>query len=224
MRTDLRELPSEQNQGATGGAPQAFRIIQRFDYHTLADALAAPPRPNAEGLVVRYLDGAHAGTMVKLKQDDYVRLHRIVTGMTARRLWERAAVWDTIATDGDLPARRIGQSLKMSADDVAAIIAAGRDWLTEIKKIAPEEFTDWIDATTAGLHDQALEVVDLVQDEAFAWGDCDDRATIAKGIADYPFRGLVFAALDGKPWRAQAWAQIRPDAERPYAARGEDVA
>ena len=55
------------------------------------------PRPNAEGVVVRYLDGPLTGTMVKLKQADYVAMHRIVAGYTPRRLWERCAVHDVAA-------------------------------------------------------------------------------------------------------------------------------
>jgi len=112
----------------------------------------------------------------------------------------------------------------MDAMDVRAIIDAGPDWADEVRKMAPEEFTGWIDATIIGLHDQVSEVIDIVQGEAFGWGECDDRKTIALGIADHPFRGLVFAELDGKPWRSQAWAAVRPEAERPFAARGEDVA
>jgi RNA ligase len=57
-----------------------------YDYLTLADALAAEPRPNAEGLVVRYVDGS--GLMVKLKQEDYIRLHKLITGLSERSVWE----------------------------------------------------------------------------------------------------------------------------------------
>ena len=46
-------------------------------------------RPNAEGIVVRYLAGPDAGLMVKIKQDDYVLMHRLITGMNARVIWER---------------------------------------------------------------------------------------------------------------------------------------
>lgn len=55
-----------------------------FECPTLADALRFPPRPNAEGIVVRCLK---TGGMVKIKQSDYVALHRIVTGLTARGVW-----------------------------------------------------------------------------------------------------------------------------------------
>lgn len=56
-----------------------------FSYPSLRDALAAPPRAGAEGLCVRYV---HANRIVKIKQDDYVRLHRIVTGLSERSVWE----------------------------------------------------------------------------------------------------------------------------------------
>lgn len=56
-----------------------------FPYSTLAEALAAPPRPNAEGLVVHL----HVSDeRVKIKQEDYVALHRIVTGLNERSVWE----------------------------------------------------------------------------------------------------------------------------------------
>lgn len=62
-----------------------FAVTEVFAYRTLKEALTAPPRPGAEGLVVRYLDRPH---MVKIKQDDYVALHRIVTGLSERTVWE----------------------------------------------------------------------------------------------------------------------------------------
>lgn len=60
-------------------------ITQTFPYLTLRDALGAAPRPGAEGLCVRYVDAAR---IVKIKQEDYVRLHRIVTGLSERSVWE----------------------------------------------------------------------------------------------------------------------------------------
>lgn len=58
---------------------------QVFGYKTLHDALAAPTRPGMEGLCVRFLSEPR---IVKIKQDDYVRLHRIVTGLSERTVWE----------------------------------------------------------------------------------------------------------------------------------------
>jgi RNA ligase len=58
--------------------------IEEFSARTLRAALALPTRPNAEGVVVTYDDGLK----VKIKQDDYVALHRIVTGLNERTVWE----------------------------------------------------------------------------------------------------------------------------------------
>lgn len=60
-------------------------VAVTFPYATLQEALAAPPRPGMEGLCVRYV---HHDQIVKIKQDDYVRLHRIVTGLSERSVWE----------------------------------------------------------------------------------------------------------------------------------------
>jgi RNA ligase len=51
--------------------------------HALDD-LATHERPNAEGYVVAFESGAR----VKIKHAEYVRLHKIVTGVNARMIWE----------------------------------------------------------------------------------------------------------------------------------------
>lgn len=59
------------------------RVTEVFTYTSLREALESPPRPNAEGLVVR------AGNRIlKLKQEDYILLHRIVTGLSERSVWQ----------------------------------------------------------------------------------------------------------------------------------------
>ncbi|MEV7008249.1 RNA ligase [Streptosporangium sp. NPDC051022] len=65
-----------------------------FSAPMLADALAMPPRPGAEGLVVRLVD---TGQMVKIKQADYVALHKIITGLNARGVWEALGEGKTIS-------------------------------------------------------------------------------------------------------------------------------
>lgn len=197
--------------------------VDVHDYATLADALAAEPRKNAEGLVVRYLDGAHPAPMVKIKQEDYVSLHRIITGLTARRLWERAAVFAVLTARPDTPHRRIGQLLHLDAADVGGIVDAGPDWGDDVRKTAPEEFTAWIDTTLDNLRGQAVAIAI----EAHTAADQVRHLTrkdAAAAIKDHPHRALIFSVLDGRDITGQAWASIRPAAERPFMDRGEDVA
>lgn len=56
-----------------------------FDYRTLAQALEATQRPNTEGFVLHF---TVTDERMKIKQADYVALHRIVTGLNARTVWE----------------------------------------------------------------------------------------------------------------------------------------
>jgi RNA ligase len=54
----------------------------------LSDAVKIPPRPNAEGVVVRYID---KDVMYKVKQDDYLALSREINALqniTNKRVWE----------------------------------------------------------------------------------------------------------------------------------------
>lgn len=58
-------------------------ITQTFEYRTMREAFEADPRPNAEGYVIR-----SGSKMMKIKQSDYVELHRIVTNLNARTVWD----------------------------------------------------------------------------------------------------------------------------------------
>lgn len=54
---------------------------------TLRDALAMPDRANSEGVVCTVGTGPHR-TMVKIKQDDYVALHKVVSGLSEKVVWQ----------------------------------------------------------------------------------------------------------------------------------------
>ena len=58
---------------------------ESFPYQTMREALAAEPRHGKEGYVVHLLD---SDVRVKIKQTDYIELHRLVTGLNARSVWE----------------------------------------------------------------------------------------------------------------------------------------
>ena len=69
-------------------------ITQIFNENSLAQALARKPRPGAEGIVVRFVA---TNEMVKLKQEDYVALHRIIFGLNERAVWQRLLDGDAVS-------------------------------------------------------------------------------------------------------------------------------
>lgn len=103
-----------------------------FPHRTLAEALAAEPRPNAEGLVVHCLT---TDNRVKIKQADYVALHRIVTGLSARTVWQHMV-------DGKPLAELIAplpDEFGPWVEDVAAQLADDVDYqMSEIRKAHAE--------------------------------------------------------------------------------------
>lgn len=59
--------------------------VLTLPYKTLREALEAPPRPNAEGMVIWH---PATDSRVKIKQDSYLRLHRIVSNLNEKTVWE----------------------------------------------------------------------------------------------------------------------------------------
>lgn len=59
-------------------------VAETFEFANMAEALAAPSREGKEGFVVLFPE---TNERVKIKQEDYVALHRIVTGLNARTVW-----------------------------------------------------------------------------------------------------------------------------------------
>lgn len=68
-----------------------FDSVQVFSFESLTDVFSAPPRPNAEGYVI-YTDKG----LVKWKQEDYIRAHSIVTGLSMLSVWRHLSSGGTV--------------------------------------------------------------------------------------------------------------------------------
>jgi RNA ligase len=66
-----------------------------FPYATLREALEAPQRPNAEGFVAYFPDLDYR---IKIKQEDYLALHKIVFDLTEKRIYQALHTGSTLAT------------------------------------------------------------------------------------------------------------------------------
>lgn len=79
----------QRSSGLYTGVPQfnprlsAVDAVDEFLFKTVGEALQNLDRKNAEGFVL-WLNSFEA---VKVKQDDYVELHRIVTGLNKKSVW-----------------------------------------------------------------------------------------------------------------------------------------
>jgi RNA ligase len=71
-------------------------VVERHPHIDLAKLLEAN-RPNAEGYVVAF----ESGLRIKVKHEDYKRLHRIITGVNSRHIWEALAAGQDPTTELD---------------------------------------------------------------------------------------------------------------------------
>jgi RNA ligase len=67
------------------------KVLHHGDMETF-EHLFDGEQSNREGFVIRYEDG----TRLKLKFDEYKRLHKIITGVNSRRIWEMLSAGDSI--------------------------------------------------------------------------------------------------------------------------------
>lgn len=152
-----------------------------FDYGTLREALECPPRANAEGYVVYF---PRIDYRIKLKQDDYVALHRIVTGLTERRIWE-------YIKEGKL----LSELLEIVPDE-------WHSWLDTTYYNFLDKFmgyTHVLEISYAGY------LAQLPKDFS--------RKDFALLVKDDKHAGLMFALLDGKDISAKVWELLKPTAE-----------
>jgi RNA ligase len=153
-------------------------VVETFDYATLAEALAAPPRAGREGLVVHFLD---TDERVKIKYAEYVRLHRLVTGLTAR------TVWEVLVNDGDLDA------LTEPLPDEF------HRWVRGVVA----ELTEDVETRAAAVE---AEFERIVAGLPGGWG----RREFAAQAVRSDNRGALFLRLDGKDYRPGLWQLVRP--------------
>jgi len=165
--------------------------VESLEYATFGAALAAPPRANREGLVIHVRS---TGDRVKIKYEDYVQLHRLIYGLSARTVWEALVAGVTVEQIAEpLPDEFHGWVKDVSARlhfSVAAFEARVRDTFDAIVSGLPEGFS---------------------------------RKDFALIAAKHELRGYLFAHLDGKDYKDALWQEVKPSAdETPHGLFGQD--
>ena len=206
---------------AADGVPGWYGpVIDLMPARTLREALELEPRPNAEGLVVHFTD---TDERLKIKQDDYVALHRILTMTTARTVWEYLAV-DACKHLITAP-KHWGSRLAIDPARATEILAVGPDWLGKLTEGVPDEFHGWLRSTISGILAKVDGMRTYLESEATAFIEANgDRKAFAQAVAGHPHAGAMFLLLDGKDITYYLWKAAYPPHEKAWGARSEDVA
>jgi RNA ligase len=162
-------------------------IVKRYNGITEFKKLLEIQEPNKEGFVVRFASGQR----VKLKFEDYKRLHKLLTGINAKYIWEHMSSGADIST-----------LLEQVPDEyygwVKSIQGNLQMQYLEIETQAKSDFN-----TVAEIMG-GLNTMRLFRKEA------------AIRFKDYKYPGILFAMLDGKNYTPMIWKMIRPSGEKPF--------
>ncbi|MFE1560189.1 RNA ligase [Streptomyces sp. NPDC058734] len=170
---------------------------------------------DAEGFVLRFASGVRA----KAKLSEYVRLHRLLTGVNERDIWRAHGV----QRFAGVSAKLLAQGLNCTVADVEE---AGGKPLDALLEQVPDEFDAWVREVIVRLEDAfARRERDI--DEAFdalahLAGDRAAFARAAKEIRDGKIRSAMFLRLDGRSTELVSWRAVRPETADPYTTDEEN--
>ncbi len=164
--------------------------VANYHHNLSADQLLeySSDEANREGIVVRFEDG----TRIKIKLAEYCRLHKLITGVNARHIWEYL---------------RDGKSLDELIDRVPDEFMA---WVNTTAN-------GLYDAYAAIQQDAAAVLCEIEGVLGKA-----SRKEYAMEFAKYPdIRALLFLMMDGQPVDQSIWKQLKPEGSACFAMAGE---
>jgi RNA ligase len=159
---------------------------------TLADALALAPRPNAEGMVIHC---QRTDERLKVKQEDYIALHRIVTGLNERTVWEHL-----------MAGKALGELLNPLPDEF-------HRWVREVAA----DLVAQVEADAAEV-ERAHSAILATLSPGYT------RKDFAAHAVAHPLKWALFNRLNGKSYREGLWKAHYPDGGRSPRQFSEDTA
>lgn len=172
---------------------------------------------STEGYVIRYASGLRA----KAKLAEYVRLHKVLTGITERDIWRMLGM----QRYADQPPKLVAKALGCAVDEITALQTSGHSPLDALLDAVPDEFDQWVKSVAARLefqHTQRQQLVDMAYRGVAHLAS--DRGTFARAVQvidDPANRAAMFLRLDGRPTGLHLWRAIRPETVAPYVADDE---
>jgi len=220
FRPDGTELPLPQAAPAWAGIGS---VVRAYGMHEGVELLARMAAQNthldgrgatgsdAEGWVIRFASGARA----KIKIAEYVRLHKVLTGINARDVWRALAA--TVIGDR-IEAKRVAQALNCSAAEIEAMRQVP-DPIGAILDNVPDEFDQWVRGICAQLTEHADALLSEIEAEFAELAPLRaDRGAFARAAQKLApeIRAALFLMLDGKGLALHIWRTVKPETTTPF--------
>ena len=164
---------------------EGFDVVKKYDGVRDYSELKGKVEQNSEGFVVRFSNGDR----MKIKGEEYLRLHKIMTNVST------TGVWELLSNGGDI---------------------------NEFLKDVPDEFykkvKDYADLLKYGFYRVSEDCGK--SHHYFRYGKYSDREIepTKKQFAEHvmnhghpPYRAVMFAMWDGKPYDKLIWNVLKPE-------------
>ena len=164
---------------------EGFDVVKKYDGVRDYSELKGKVEQNSEGFVVRFSNGDR----MKIKGEEYLRLHKIMTNVST------TGVWELLSNGGDI---------------------------NEFLKDVPDEFykkvKDYVDLLKYGFYRVSEDCGK--SHHYFRYGKYSDREIepTKKQFAEHvmnhghpPYRAVMFAMWDGKPYDKLIWNILKPE-------------
>jgi len=159
-----------------------FNVVKKYDGIKDYTALKGMVEDNHEGFVVRFSNGDR----MKVKGEEYVRLHKIMTNLST------TAVWEVLSNGGSMD-----ELLKDVPDEFYEKIKEYENELNFSFYTINKEY-DWIFNTIRNQYFEAHE-------KEF------NRAEFAMLAKKYKYPSILFSLLDGKDISPLVWKIVKPE-------------
>jgi RNA ligase len=167
-------------------------VVKRYDGITDFDKLKELNTPNHEGFVVHFSNGDRC----KIKFEDYVTLHKIITNVSSYNIWENLKSFG-----------KLDESLLNKVPDEFYEWVRKKEFELKREYAKIEEEYKWIYLKFDPLYFEACGIE-------------YSRSEFAKLAKRYKYPGILFAMLDGKDYSKTIWKLIKPEYEKPFSKRG----
>jgi RNA ligase len=181
---DLILLGAVDNQNGYYYSPQFAKsvlewtgpVVETYDYNTISDALGQMGRKNKEGYVIR----SH-NFMVKVKEPDYIDLHRLVTNASPKTVWEQLRAGKTKT-----------QIISAFPDEFHAYIES------------------MIDPLIVAFGDRQVDICNQYYNIISEVPAFSTRKDYAKAFSKFPDKRYFFLIHDGKNIKDVLWTELKP--------------
>lgn len=159
-----------------------FPSARKYDGLKDLKSIANLNEQNKEGFVIKF----EGGLRLKFKFSEYVKLHRVLTQVTSKVIWEMLR--DRIPFD----------------DILERVPDEFYNWVKETKAGLLAQYQEIEDAAKADF-ERIIAIVDR-----------SDRKEMAKHILTCKNHTILFSLLDGKDYSDYIWRTIKPSHEKPF--------